>query len=784
MANICEFLLSAQAPLQGFIVKGGIRLHPRDIYVDVSAVLTSTFDWNFVYADVLVWPSTSRTSVILPDGGAISLFARQFTSDTPVTLEISARSQDEAKLIVYASFLDQPISFTTPTATTITPLDLGADSLHVGAVITVANGSASVEYLTHYDVQDLDGDSQLSKLLTTQLRIASILFWLSPSLAANITTHVISATSESSACALLNMQANALAHQLSVSAIGGPSLSYAPVLTLDTYQTSLDGAIDAVAAFQTQYDRFSDRKTSLVDQKQAWGTMAAHAEDAVRMQTQMVEDAKAKWVSAGDILNAAEVGLREHQITIKEKQMYFKLGVEAWKQKKMLLAVVDILLAAVTFAISIGAICIGDPAPAAAAPAEAAGAIKTVEEAAEAASGVTKLIQLMTMKTLKEVSEELDKLYEATRKNVDTLNGIAVDLDAGMSPFPKVESGNAELESIVGIAAWDKWVLEMDDQMEFAVSEDIGGASDYRLELRKQAIDGKMVAQARAQAVKAGQEYIQLQLALQLAKADLTRLKVLQETYEGEKEQLAEAEARFYDRLDLMRTSVLIEMRNAVWAYKYYTLRQSAVQLDPLKSAEEYRADKQMLVQELEGYLGTYSSDKSPFSYQRDSNQLSLGPTFITSLQTTGKTTFSLLPPSAAQTSSSGPFTHGTNFRVRGMRAFLLGAVPKSGAFSPDGTALISLTILTSGVYTDVREDGSLWSFTSMPLRRPFQYRVGSDTKAREERVEIDSLFESKYHMDPTPFTQWTIEINNLETLDLSALNGVRLEWEGSAYFE
>ncbi|OBZ76540.1 hypothetical protein A0H81_03147 [Grifola frondosa] len=142
MANLREFLLLPKLPSKDFLSKEAYDFIQRDIYVDVSTVLISNFDWNFVYADVLAWPSTSRTSVILPDGGAISLYTRQFTSDTPVTLEISARSQDEAKLIVYASFLDQPISFTTPTATKITPLDLGA-----GAVIKLRTGPPASDLL-------------------------------------------------------------------------------------------------------------------------------------------------------------------------------------------------------------------------------------------------------------------------------------------------------------------------------------------------------------------------------------------------------------------------------------------------------------------------------------------------------------------------------------------------------------------------------------------------------------------------------------------------------------
>jgi hypothetical protein len=63
----------------------------------------------------------------------------------------------------------------------------------------------------------------------------------------------------------------------------------------------------------------------------------------------------------------------------------------------------------------------------------------------------------------------------------------------------------------------------------------------------------------------------------------------------------------------LIRTSVLIEIRNAVWAYKYNSLRPSRVDFDPRKSIDELRADLQPVVQEREEWSVGFASDFSPF---------------------------------------------------------------------------------------------------------------------------------------------------------------------------
>lgn len=72
--------------------------------------------------------------------------------------------------------------------------------------------------------------------------------------------------------------------------------------------------------------------------------------------------------------------------------------------------------------------------------------------------------------------------------------------------------GDANAAAIVTMAAWDKWLLEADDQMAFAVENNIDSASAYQLALRKHAINGKQLAQAQAEAIKSGYEYVQTQM--------------------------------------------------------------------------------------------------------------------------------------------------------------------------------------------------------------------------------------------------------------------------------
>lgn len=61
-------------------------------------------------------------------------------------------------------------------------------------------------------------------------------------------------------------------------------MNYAPILTLNTYKTVLDGAISTGSAFETQYNRFIDRASAISDQKIAYKAMLDLANDAVALQ--------------------------------------------------------------------------------------------------------------------------------------------------------------------------------------------------------------------------------------------------------------------------------------------------------------------------------------------------------------------------------------------------------------------------------------------------------------------------------------------------------------------
>jgi hypothetical protein len=219
------------------------------------------------------------------------------------------------------------------------------------------------------------------------------------------------------------------------------------------------------------------------------------------------------------------------------------------------------------FAAGISSICLGDPAGIGAAVTAIDDAVNAVIDAEKLDDQDGKVISSGTLESLGNAMKALGKLYPAVNSLVQAVQRLESYPNAGIpwiGDISGTSQGDADAAKIVALAAWDKWVLESDQQMGFAVDASIGGASEYRLVLRKHAVNGKQLAQAQAEAIKAGQEYVQAEMDVIVCNQDIDDLRHLQDQYQGQDEIYAQAQAKFFDRFLAMRTSVVNEMRNIV----------------------------------------------------------------------------------------------------------------------------------------------------------------------------------------------------------------------------
>ncbi|KAE8384516.1 hypothetical protein BDV23DRAFT_189141 [Aspergillus alliaceus] len=265
-------------------------------------------------------------------------------------------------------------------------------------------------------------------------------------------------------------------------------------------------------------------------------------------------------------------------------------------------------------------------------------------------------------------------------------------------------------------------------------------------------ISGKALAQAQAEAIKAGHEYVLAELQYIKSNKDIADLKELRAQFNGQEKIYAQVEAKFYSRFLGIRNSLTMEIRRLVWVYKYWALEDSAVELDSQKTAAQFQADLLTLDSEIESADEKYATDFQPFNYSVGSSKLpsDYGQQLIDGLRSEShRASFTLTAddPNGHQGFAS-IFMDGSRFRLNGLKTFLSGAFPNPEA-AVGGVVQVDIQILTSGIYADIK-DVTIWQFASVPRSVLLSYDL--DAKGNRGATHVHATFPTKEHAELTLF--------------------------------
>ncbi|RAL12818.1 uncharacterized protein BO97DRAFT_343662 [Aspergillus homomorphus CBS 101889] len=763
----------------------------RSIFLDGTPILQQLPGYCEIYTDILALtePEIQMSADELTD---LEVNARVITADQPVHLNMSKSGAKKCVMVIYAAVLDQPISVSIE-GDQRTELELGVDFGHLQAEIKFDDGKLEVYY------SDRHGDDQTSvyqAFLDTELRVALSVCWSYPAVAILICSFVAKSAATAGSHALSKAQAVSLGQQLAAHAMTGPDSYYAPTLTFDEYVVTLDSQRQAAENFQEQYEAFQAAKNQVDDAKAAGETLLATVQNEQSTRVNLQSQALAKYQAAADTVEACDKLLSDDEEELRHAKDRFENGLDEWIKRETFLAICTILGAVFQFAAGIYAVGKGSGDPAA--------VEKIVEdvEKAEKAAGAAEDVILgsKAFKGLWEYTKALGKLYPQIANVVTAVGKIDrlgdhddIDLPTLGGDVSGSDGTDADASLIMSLAAWDEWELDSDQQMEWATSQQnpaIDGASDYRLTLRKHAVHGRALAQAQAEAVKQGQEYVQATLMVLEANRDIEAIDELLAHYEEEKDAYAQAEAKFYDRYLQLRTTLVIQLQYVVDACRFYTLREPEIILDSQMSVDDITA----CIAELRGamqdvdaqYANGYTlTTPTTFSDELASN---FPETVITGLKSSEQgysATFTLLPIPGANYNPGPenyayPFTGGFHYRLNGLEPRLIGVKPTPDAVH-DGRAFVRFRIETSGSYSDLGYDldtggTKVWHFVSKLRQNRYVYEI--DESGAWLRDVERATYDDHEHAQPPPFTLWKLTIENPEDLDLSTLEKLELHWD------
>ncbi|KAG6040394.1 hypothetical protein E4U41_000678 [Claviceps citrina] len=760
----------------------------RDLYLTSTQLVDSLiYNVTYIYTDVFAFESP-QTMLSFTEDSMLVLAARVLTADAPVTLTIHPAPHTGCVIRIYASILDQPVTVQSPDPSHSVRLELGPGTNNVGAMITVQTDSIHIQYYQQYFDSP---DEVFEATLATQLRVAQALFWQQPSIAMSLCAHAAAGTARPAlpAYQALNAQAASLGQQLAAQALTGPNTTYAPALTISQYRLTVEDAINALEAFEVQYDRFHDQEANLDDQKAAWKAMLQQAINQQALRKQARDFAWDKYSDARTTRDGCHDLVTASRQELDLAQQAFQDGLLAWEEQAVFEGVFGLLSGILAFGVQLGTISTALTLTAVLkAIADAEKIIDQVRAAEKNTAQQDRKISSDTLQQLAACMSVLEKLYFSMVSVAAAVKECETDPNAPIPPVDDVSGtshGDGDASLIITLAAWDTWTLESISQLDFAINHSIRGAASYRTALQKYSIYGKALAQTEAQATKAGQEYVLAEMAVITCQKDVKELQELVDKYNGEAAVYATAEAKLYDSFLSMQTSVAIEMRNMAWAYKYWALEDSPLVLDSQKTTAQFRSDVFLIDNAMNAINSKYEAILQLLTQTVSSNDLpsNFGLFIISGLQSEShRASFTLTPATdpASSVSFASIFTDGSHFRVASLQALLQGALPRPENIH-NGVYRVNVNLSTSGLYADV-QDGKVFHFT----RGPQTARVSYDITPTGEigQIHVDGTFGDEVHAYPTVFTQWTIELLDGDKLDLSRLTGVDLAWTVYARFD
>ncbi len=722
----------------------------RDLFVDLNDVKNQLASANvsptatIIYADVVRIPSGCVWAL---KSNALVLVARRIEVEDSTQIFLDCRSTQTATFLVYAK--EWAGSLQTLVVSSENPQDHPAvftiSSIEsIGVQIGYQNGKPFQANLNKLQEPMLQQDSVLQVSLTSNFQCALFLSDSQPELAYPMLDWIRSCSAQSPNYIHLFLQSTSMLVMLTSDNSG---VDYVPTLSRTVYTDMAQAFVQVAQDYETQYQRFVDKNQDIDARVQAAKLMLAHYTDKTGYDNELAQQCQNNLANAQKAVDEASANLRWQQVLVQKAQIAFKDGIANWEYDKKLEAAVTIIGGIVEFSAAAAALCFGEPEGAAA----AAGAATTVAEAsAETAKTLQQLAKLLeclakTYAVAEKIAQASISLQKA-QTLVDQISQVGLSADDG-------EQTNTS-------DYWATFKLEVDSRLQPAISQQVDGASEYKLALDKLDVYGQSLVANQLAYIRCSQELVRLQLQSQVTQNQVARLQQYITDLSTSKQPNDQMEQMLYQRYVDMKISLFIALKNYTNAYRYWALRNPLTSpsiVDSVNSLSGYMAD---IEQDYASALQSFDPPPQAFS---DKQFAITDPGVLQSLQQDGTCKWSL-------TIDASIFGEFDRVRLTTVRVWLDGAHPQKGS---DVYVMIS----NSGSYQD-RKDGQSYQFSSAPLLRGFQY-----DSTGQILVDGQVADEQKYvYFQPTPFTDWTINIpkTSNQGLDLSGLTQIRMQLAGS----
>ncbi|MGF1753025.1 hypothetical protein L4C33_05445 [Vibrio makurazakiensis] len=533
---------------------------------------------------------------------------------------------------------------------------------------------------------------------------------------------------------------------------------YVPYLDKSLYQGKYAAYLDAMVAYQSQWDIVTDRNTVITDKVESAKLALANIVDVLNAQQSIIKQTEGNIDKIGDSLTEIDSQYKAQELVTLSARTTYLVGVENWKTQQQLNAALAIFKAIAEIGSAVSGVFTGN----------LSGVNDLTDQLAKTPEALEKAKNLVT--NIKSVTGVIDSVTKtiagiaqltADVKSTIKQQKVSEAMDGFNFNIPTINESNL---------AWDLMLTEVRSNLRYADSLGIKGARNYLLELEKQILLGKSINTTQLNFAQEQAKLVDMLLTNNVTKNQQTRLNGAIDGYHSDSEDFSEIERELSRILMHFKRPMYVALSNYVQAYEYWSLKSSELTPSLDKSYLDYKFDLASIENEYVNALSSFHPAPQDFTID---NYVISGEEQLVSLLETGQFNFAI-PLEQAQ------FCSFDRVRLSTIRVYL------EGENLPYGKQL-NMRISSAGNYQD-RYAGETFQFSSNPLSRAFYYRL-DDPTTNDVSIITDGALANKFeyaYFQPTPFSAWNITLNNFDNDNsinnqyLQDIEQIRVEFLGS----
>ncbi|MFT7684132.1 MAG: hypothetical protein ACI935_003655 [Moritella dasanensis] len=681
------------------------------------------------------------------------IFARNITGDSAVTLNIDARTSNSVSLGIFAKNINDNINV-------ITLLPAGYE---FDIVVPVSEGFGEIYTIseTTYDKRTIE--SEIDALIAIEsapylaifnhsFDMAASIFDNAPELSLAMLDWVESVLRFMPVTIDQNVELDSLYLQISnlkqFIQLSYDNPHYVPGLNHDMYEYTYASYLDAMGAYEDKYQNYIDRGLLLADRKQLAVLMLEDLQSVSSAEFAIIDRSVNQVNQLRESLIQQTANYEGQDTNILKAQIAFRQGLETFADRATIQTVFDVVSAIANAGTAIAGSAGGDPSA----------LIKFIATLPDLGTKIILLKKNLDTiaKRQREIKESLAAL-DTFSKDVEyqvLADDIAKFYNTIQHTVPTVEASNL---------VWDEFLIDARADFSSVISAGVIGSTQYLAELERLAAQAKAIS---ATAINLAQELsrqIDLRIASQVNVANINRVSALISSIDDDASAVTALEDAFFRTLSNLKRPMFIALANYRAAFAYWSLEESSVTASLNKSFAAYTQDLAFMREQEAASLDHFYPRPQDFT----SITHNINDSYkLAEFKNTGILHFTLPLGSTI-------FSDFDRVRLSEVGIFIEGTGLPTGLYNID--------LLSSGSYQDRRYQDN-YTFTAMPLFRRIIYNL-INSETQEVKMLTSGAIASDYALNyfmPTPFTTWTIKLNNWEDIDLSTIDNIKVSFSGN----